>query len=595
MHFSTLLSLLLVCGASGEAANVSSITYDAHFQCRRLADLPNATGVAGAYAGISNGALIVAGGANFPQAMPWDGGKKIWYDQIYVLEHADGAWQTSLVRLPRPLGYGVSLSCDDGIFCLGGGDANKHYSDAFLIRWKDGKIELDGLPQLPQTVAFATGAILERTIYIAGGLERPDAETTMKTFWALDLQKPRERWQWRKLNPWPGQERMLAVAGVQGGSFYLFSGVDLTSDPAGGKPRRTYLTDAYRYTPGNGWQEIAALPRAVAAAPSPSLALGQSHLAILGGDDGSQQNILDLTAHHGFSSDILGYNTITNVWTILDRLPASRVTTPLTAWADGFVVPSGEVRPGVRSPRLDFLRPMPQHSAFGLLNYLTLFAYLAIIVLVGCWFSRRNKNTNDFFRGGQRIPWWAAGLSIYATMLSSITYMAIPAKAYATDWSYYFNILAIPLVAPIVIFCYLPFYRRLDVTSAYEYLEKRFNLAVRWFGSVSFILLQIGRMAIVLYLPALALATVSALDVYSCILLMSVLCIIYTMLGGIEAVIWTDVIQSIVLLTGAILTIVLVVAKPTVDCWAFCTRPTRKPNSSRTLIGAGIPPRQRLV
>jgi SSS family transporter len=106
---------------------------------------------------------------------------------------------------------------------------------------------------------------------------------------------------------------------------------------------------------------------------------------------------------------------------------------------------------------------------------------------------------------------------------------------------------------------YLPFYRRLDVTSAYEYLEKRFNLAVRLFGSASFILFQIGRMAIVLYLPAMALSAVSSLDVYSCILLMAVLCIIYTMVGGIEAVVWTDVVQTFVLLGGAILSFVLII------------------------------------
>ncbi|MCD4726704.1 MAG: sodium:solute symporter [Pirellulales bacterium] len=107
----------------------------------------------------------------------------------------------------------------------------------------------------------------------------------------------------------------------------------------------------------------------------------------------------------------------------------------------------------------------------------------------------------------------------------------------------------------------MPFFRGLDVTSAYEYLEKRFNLAVRWFGSVSFIVLQLGRGAIVLYLPALALATVSSLDIYACILLMSVLCILYTVFGGIEAVIWTDVIQTIVLLIGALLTLIVIVAQ----------------------------------
>ena len=104
---------------------------------------------------------------------------------------------------------------------------------------------------------------------------------------------------------------------------------------------------------------------------------------------------------------------------------------------------------------------------------------------------------------------------------------------------------------------YLPFFRQLDVTSAYEYLERRFNLAVRWFGSASFILFQIGRTAIVLYLPALALATVSNFDMLPCILLMGGICILMTFQGGLESVVWTDVAQTVILLIGTLATIVV--------------------------------------
>jgi solute:Na+ symporter, SSS family len=103
---------------------------------------------------------------------------------------------------------------------------------------------------------------------------------------------------------------------------------------------------------------------------------------------------------------------------------------------------------------------------------------------------------------------------------------------------------------------FLPFYRRLDVTSAYEYLERRFSLAVRWLGSGLFILFQCGRMAVVLYLPALALAAVSDLNIETCIVGIGLLCIVYTVVGGIEAVIWTDVVQALVLIAGAVISIV---------------------------------------
>ena len=159
---------------------------------------------------------------------------------------------------------------------------------------------------------------------------------------------------------------------------------------------------------------------------------------------------------------------------------------------------------------------------------------------MGYFFSRRQKNTNDYFKGGGRIPWWAAGMSIFGTALSAITFMAIPAKTFATDWSYFMLNMTIILVAPIIVFLFIPFYRKLNVTTAYEYLEVRFNLAVRLIGSFSFILFQIGRMGVVLFLPSIALNVVTGIDIFVCIALMGFVSLVYTMMGGIEAVIWTD-------------------------------------------------------
>ena len=105
----------------------------------------------------------------------------------------------------------------------------------------------------------------------------------------------------------------------------------------------------------------------------------------------------------------------------------------------------------------------------------------------------------------------------------------------------------------------MPFFRRLKITTAYEYLEKRFNVAVRLFGSSSFILFQLARMAIVVYLPALALATATGMNVYTCIAIMAILSTLYTVLGGIEAVIWTDVLQTFVLVGGTIIALILII------------------------------------
>jgi solute:Na+ symporter, SSS family len=528
----------------------------------KLPPLPDEFGFAGPFAGVSGNALVVAGGANFPDGPPWRGGTKIWHDRIFVLRSANAQWTEVEQRLPRPLGYGVSITVPDGIICIGGSDAQQHHRDVFKLKWNGKAIEVVEMPPLPQPLANMCGAIVGSTIYVAGGTEAPDSREATKHFWALNTANNGA--QWTQLEPWPGPERMLSVAAVQSAgdkpAFFVVSGTRLVPDGNGGT-RREYLTDGYRYLPGEGWGKIADVPTPVVAAPSPAPAIGGSHFLVFGGDSGADVNFEPKDQHPGFSTDTLEYHTITDTWVRGTPAPAGHVTTAVVPWTGGYVIPTGETRPAVRSPDVLLMKSVPAKAGFGVINYISLTIYLLGVVAVGLYFVRRNKNTDQFFRGGQRIPWWAAGLSIYATMLSSITYMAVPARAYATDWTFFMNALGIFLVAPIVIYAYLPFFRQLNVTSAYEYLEKRFSLAVRLFGSASFILLQVGRMAIVLYLPALALATVSALDIYTCIVIMGVLCILYTMMGGIEAVIWTDVIQTFVLAAGALLAFSLIVMR----------------------------------
>ncbi len=525
-------------------------------QWAQLPSLPDQEGFAGCFAGVSGRALVLAGGANFPNQKPWEGGAKVWYDAIHVLDHPAGQWKT-VGKLPRPLAYGASISTEDGLLCIGGADGQTHSPQCILLQWEEGKLAIRSMPALPHPCAYLCGARAGNLVYVAGGTETPTSTTALRTFWVLDLTRLEQGW--RELAPWPGRPRMLGIAAVQGDAFYLFSGADLSAGPDG-KPVRTYLADGFRYTPGKGWQEIAPLPCPVVAAPSPALILGQSHLLLLGGDDGSQVNFEPKAHHPGFSRALLLYHTITDTWVSLGRMPVGQVTTPAVLWHDRFVIPSGEIRPGQRTPEVWALRVQGDKAGFGWLNYGTLGLYLGAMVWLGLSFTRRNRSTEDFFRAAQRIPWWAAGLSIFATMLSSITFMAIPAQAYSVGWNY-FLANSYLVITPLVALVYLPFYRSLNVTSAYEYLERRFNPAVRLLASSLFILFQWGRVAIVLYLPALALATVSDIDVSTCIVLMGLLCVIYTVFGGIEAVIWTDVVQALVLMGGAVWAILTVVSR----------------------------------
>jgi N-acetylneuraminic acid mutarotase len=311
-----------------------------------LPPLPDKEGFAGAFAGVSNGALLVAGGANFPDKKPWDGGTKLWYDTVFVLDKPGGAWKRA-GRLPRPLGYGVSVSHGNGVVCVGGSDTKRHYADAFRLEWQAGRLVTTPLPPLPKPLANGCGALVGDLLYVASGQEQPDDTTTVKSAWSIDLAARSPTW--KAIEPCPGRGKMLAVAAGCDGAFWLVGGVDLVVGDDG-KVARRYLTTAYRYTPGIGWQRMADLPRPVVAAPTPAPtdALG---FDLLGGDDGSQVSV-GPDQHRGFSRRHLRYDLAARTWIEAGRLTAPRVTVPLVNWNGSWIVPSGEVRPGVRSPEV---------------------------------------------------------------------------------------------------------------------------------------------------------------------------------------------------------------------------------------------------
>jgi SSS family transporter len=526
------------------------------FAWKQIATLPDSLGVAGACAGISNEALLVAGGANFPEPL-FEGGEKVWAGSAYALErtgNGEYTW-TSAGALENPRAYGASVTTDQGLVCIGGNSAQTVHDDVSLLRWDDGQLMQEALPALPRPAAFLSAAKVGETIYVAGGQSSPEATSAMENFWALDLSADTLRWKERE--PWPGPGRILPVAASQNGDFYLFSGASLVRGEDGA-PTRRYLSDAYRFDPDEGrWHRLADLPRPAVGAPSPAVGLGQSHVLVLGGDSGANagrtRELRD--EHPGFQHDMLAYHTITDTWVSMDSLPFSHVTTSAVPWGEAVVVASGEVRPGTRSPAIYRGVPTGPESRFGFINYAVLIAYFTVLVGMGVYFSRREESTDDYFLAGGRVPWWAAGISIFGTQLSAITFMAIPAQAYGTNWVYILAQATIVLIAPVIIYLFLPFFRRLNVTTAYEYLGKRFDASVRLFGSAAFVFLQLGRMAIVIFLPAIALSAASGIDIYLSILFMGVLSTIYTVLGGIEAVVWSDVLQVVVLMGGAILSL----------------------------------------
>ncbi|MEZ6058994.1 MAG: sodium/solute symporter [Planctomycetaceae bacterium] len=610
---------------------------------KALPQLPAEQGVAGPFAGVHDNALIVAGGANFPDGVPWhptaDGGVSLkrYYDTIHVLVKSDGSaadaeqlyeWSTSNQTLPSPAAYGVSLSTDRGILCVGGErliretdeetgevvSTTERLSDVFLLIWngKENRLQVsesmsanDGtpvnLPDLPVATTAACGAVVGGHAYVVGG-DTGEGGTT--NCWRLNLSPdPSDDWLWERVPSWTGPARSHAIAVGQGGKLFLFSGRNKLGD----QPFQIF-TDAWCFDPAayereleravsagasresipdyaSGWTRIADIapageePRCVMAGTG--AAVGFDCIAVFGGARGDvlleHENVLpakisdaeaagdnDLAQqlrqqrddlydkHAGFSSDILLYHITTDNWTKRGEMPESGpVTTTAVNWGNAVVIPSGESSPGIRTRSVWMATVSRSRRSFGTLNWLVLGGYLTLLVAMGVFFSRRESGADDYFLAAGRIPWWAAGLSIFATTLSAITYLAIPARTYTTNWNRLILNLGIPVVAVVVVFVYLPFFRRVRVASAYDFLEQRFSVSVRIFGSLAFVLFQLGRMGIVLLLPALALSAVTGIDVYVCIIAMGALSTLYTVLGGIEAVVWTDVVQAVVLIGGA--------------------------------------------
>lgn len=572
-----------VCG--GEPTQSAS-----HLKWEALPDLPDAIGVAGPFVGVHNDALIVAGGANFalPDAADLWELPKVWHDDAWVLVQKGDAYEwVSGFKLDKPVAYGAVVSTPRGVVCIGGNTGDTTYREVSLLSWdaQAKKLTQTELPSLPKPCAFGAAALIGDTVYVAGGQEDGPLSSATANFWRLDLSKPNAAWE--TLPAWPGPVRAFNITVAQHNGYeqciYVIGGRRQDTEVEGIKGIIP-MGDVYEFRPSrydaaafdaktgvySGTDDHAEPWRKRSEAPQPMMAgtaapVGQSHVFVVAGASGRLlKKIADdesfAKQHPGFDKKAWSYHTITDTWTDGGVTGGNQVTTPATKWGDSIILASGEVRPRVRTNKVWRITTERTAHEFGALNFTVLTVYLLAMVGVGVYFVRKNKNTDDYFRGGQNIPWWAAACSIYATMLSSLTYVALPALVFATDWLLYIGILMILVVAPIAIYIAMPFFRQIDATSAYEYLEKRFNRFVRLFGSGLFTLFHISRMGIVMALTALALAAVTPLEAWHCVLIMGVLCLIYCTLGGIEAVIWTDTIQTFVLLGGAAVCLVYILS-----------------------------------
>ena len=188
-----------------------------------------------------------------------------------------------------------------------------------------------------------------------------------------------------------------------------------------------------------------------------------------------------------------------------------------------------------------------------------LIGYLGIVAGMGFYFSRKNITTEEYFVGGRSFSGWVVGLSLVGTSISSVTFLSYPADAYKTTWIRFITTWSMPLGVLIAAYMFLPFFRRNKVTSAYEYLEDRFGPSVRVYGGVTFIFAQLVRISIILYLVSLLLHEITGFSIVTSVLISGVFVAFYTVIGGINAVIWTDVIQTVVLVLGGLLTLGVII------------------------------------
>lgn len=528
--------------------------------------------VSGHYAGWIKEGLATYGGCNFPDVPCADGGQKVYY----------------------PRAYGASVQVPGGAVYLGGMDSSASLSDCIFINAADSTTS--AIPSLPKGLDNFAAAYYDGTIWVAGGETDgvPNREVYSIAFPDDKVKTEsgvRNSSVWTTVATMPDECRLQPCVTVQstagGYALFIFGGYCPKSESVEAKVHTdgiyapvaelkkgsTTQVEWKRTSPSQAWTygsiDGKRLQQVQAMVGSTCASVGYSHVLFFGGVDHDiflsaitgQQDSLYLRhtpEWYNFRKDVLIYHTITDSWGLLPGnsllARAGACLTPQTG-GKGWSYSGGELMPGVRSADVTHIE-VSNDKNFGWLNWTILALYLAAMLGMGIYFMRKENGAEDFFRGGGRIPWWAAGISIYATMLSAITYMTIPAKAYTTDWTYYPMLWMILLVSFPVIRYYLPYFRKLNVISAYEILEQRFNLFTRMLASTLFCIFMIVRMAIVLYLPSLALTAVTGIDIYLCIVLMGLVTIIYCTMGGVEAVIWGDVVQGLILVFGAIFAVV---------------------------------------
>ena len=339
-------------------------------------------GMAGPVSGADGNFVLLAGGANFENGLPWRGGIKRYHDEIYLLEaNADGtfSWKVSGQRLPFAMAYAACVPLENGFVGIGGETDHGALNNVIRYTFADGNVKMDSLPELPVSVTSAAATRIGETIFVMGGL---DPQRTTNRFFCLQLDHLSNGW--NRLQDLPVRlSHAVAVAQWDGKeqSIYLFGGRNKTAELT------TFFSSVWKFSPALAtWQpesEITLDGHLINLAAGTGFAFGKNQIVLLGGDRGilfnkterfnldienqkegtSKESLLKqkdefLMRHPGFSRQILVYDTESKRWKHAGEMEGdSPATTVVFPWKDQFVVPSGEIRPGVRSDRMILVKP----------------------------------------------------------------------------------------------------------------------------------------------------------------------------------------------------------------------------------------------
>ncbi len=381
-------------------------------------------------------------------------------------------------------------------------------------------LHLTALPDLPQPLAGASGSASADTLFVAGA----DSDGAPRVF---RLQPGDEQPNWSRLPTWPGGRAASTIVAQDGALFVTVPG-----------PQSEQLL---RWSADSGWTSRGPVPGHVI--KGYGHALGQANVLYL------------MQPAEQAGTRFMTFQTITGSWAALPGDAPAGIAASGT-WPGGSFWAAATR--GGRGVDFGYARVQSTRLLLKWLDWAVILVYLVAMVGIGLYFYLREKrgSTAGFFVGGRSIPFWAAGISLYATNTSSISFIAIPAKAFETNWQYLTNNLIAILGLMFVAVWVVPLLRRLDLMSVFSYLETRFHPAIRMLASGLCIVMQIGsRMSIILFLPSLAIATITGIDVVWSIMIMGGFTILYTTMGGMKAVIWTDVVQVVVMFGGALFAI----------------------------------------